>query len=356
MRHTCNLAGRLARLRTAILLFPAALSLSCGIDEDNALLSPNTAPSFVTLSTGPCSGVSYSRLVPVSTSAQLSTAITNARAGDMISLASGTYTGRWNLWASGSSSSRITICGPRTAVLTAGGISPSSITLAVRANNWTLQGFTIRTAFQPVFVIGAHGTIVRGLEIYNIGQEAIHLHTFSKHNLIDGNYIHDTGKYAPRYGEAIYIGSGSSKWCTNYNCNPDRTDSNKVTRNIIGPNVSAQMVDVKEGTTGNIISGNTFNGTGASGYQDAWINVYGNRAQVTSNTGTTARVHGTKVETVVSGWGKYNQFHGNKWNLAGGTGYGYRVGGGTPASTVDLGCDNSVLNAKSGFATVACKW
>jgi hypothetical protein len=293
-------------------------------------------------------------LVPVSTAAQLSAAILDARAGDLIELAPGTYSGRWTLSTSGSASSPIMLCGPRSAILDGGGTIPAPITLAVRASYWTIQGFTIRNAFQPMFLIGVHGVIVKGLEIYNIGQEAIHLHTFSTHNLIDSNYVHDTGKNAPQYGEGIYVGSASSKWCTNYNCQPDRTDSNRVTRNIIGPNIGAQMVDVKEGTTGTIVSGNTFDGVGASVNQDAWLNVYGNHSLVTGNTGTTAQLNGVKVETLVSGWGAYNVFHSNMWNLKGGSGYGFRIGGGTSASTVALGCDNSVLNADSGFATVPC--
>jgi len=303
---------------------------------------------------GDCSNYSYTRWVPVSTDSQLSSAVTDARPGDLIELAPGTYSGRWRLTANGSASAKIILCGPRTAILDGGGTSPAPITVTIQASNWTLQGFTIRNAFQPLFLIGVHGVLIKGLEIHNIGQEAIHLRTFSTHNLIEDNYIHDTGKTAPQYGEGVYVGSAHTKWCTFYNCTPDRTDSNTVTHNIIGPNIGAQMVDVKEGTTGTIVSGNTFNGAGGSVNQDAWVNVYGNQSQVLNNTGTTAQLHGVQVETLVTGWGAYNAFHGNTWNLGGAMGYGFRVGSGTPASTVDLGCDNTVVNAGSGFATVPC--
>ncbi len=312
-------------------------------------------PTPVPTPAGDCSDFPYTRLVPVSTASQLTAAITNARPGDLIQLAPGTYSGRWTLSTSGSAASRILLCGPRSAIFDGGGTSPAPITLAIRASNWTLQGFTIRNAFQPIFLIGAHGVIVKGLEIYNIGQEAIHLHTFSSHNLIDSNYVHDTGKAAPQYGEGIYVGSANTKWCTYYNCEPDKTDSNTISRNTIGPNIGAQMVDVKEGTTGTIVSGNIFNGSGGSTHQDAWINVYGNKSVVSGNSGTTAQLHAVKVEMLVSGWGAYNVFHNNTWDLSGGAGYGFRVGGGTPASTVDLGCDNNVLNADSGFATIPCE-
>jgi hypothetical protein len=310
-----------------------------------------TAPAPAPSPTGDCSDYNYSRLVPVSTASQLTSAITNARPGDLIELAAGTYTGYWSITTSGTSTSRIVLCGPRTANLGGTGTAPSPINLRVQASNWTLQGFTISNAFQPLFLIGAQNVTVKGLEIYNIGQEAIHLHTGAKNNLIEDNYIHDTGKTNPQYGEGVYVGSAQSHWVSG---TPDRTDNTTVRNNIIGPNIGAQMVDVKEGTTGTIVSGNTFNGLGSSVNQDAWVNVYGNQSQVLNNTGTTARVHGVKVETLVTGWGAYNVFHGNAWDLRGATGYGFRVGGGTPASTVDLGCDNSVTNADSGFATVPC--
>jgi len=355
MTYTHILASRLARLRAAAFTVITALTSAACADSSAPLATDEGVadqPAMSNIGTG-CSS-SYTRLVPVSTASQLTNATYYARPGDRIQLASGTYRGHWNLKTSGSAAARITLCGPRSAVLDGGGTSAAPITLAVRASNWTVQGFTIRNAFQGVFLIGAHGVIIKGLEISNMGQEAIHLHTFSTHNVIDSNYIHDTGKAGLRYGEGIYVGNASSKWCTYYNCQPDRTDYNQVTRNIIGPNIGAQMVDVKEGTTGTIISGNTFNGTGGSAYQDAWVNVYGNSSVMSGNRGTTARQHGIKVETLVSGWGKYNVFHSNSWNLTGAPGYGFRIGGGTPASTVDLGCDNTVTNADSGFATVPC--
>jgi hypothetical protein len=301
-----------------------------------------------------CSGLSYTRLVLVSTASQLSSAITNARPADLIQLMAGTYTGRWTLGTSGSSSAPIILCGSRGAILDGGGTTPAPITLTVRASYWTIQGFTIRNAFQGLFLIRAHGVTVKGLEIYDIGQEAIHLHTFSTHNLIDSNYVHDTGKNATLYGEGVYVGSASSKWCTDYDCQPDKTDSNQVTRNVIGPNIGAQMVDVKEGTTGTSVIGNTFNGLGGSVDQDAWINVYGNYSRVTGNSGSTAQLHGVKVKTLVTGWGIYNVFHGNSWNLGGAAGYGFLVGAGAPSATIELGCDNTVINAGSGFATVPC--
>lgn len=290
------------------------------------------------------------RTVNVATSAQLATALAGARPGDLIVMAPGTYTGRYSLTPSGTALQPITLYGPRTAILNGGGIAASPLTVTVRGSYWVLQGFTITNAYQPLFLIGAQHSTVRGLEIYNIGQEAIHIHTAAKNNLIDNNYIHDTGKTNPQFGEGVYVGSAQSHWVSGQ---PDHTDNNTVSNNVIGPNIGAQMVDVKEGTTGTIVSGNTFNGTGGSINQDAWINAYGNSVRVLNNTGTTARQHGVKVEMLVTGWGQSNVFHGNTWTLGGSaTGYGFRVGGGTTGTTV-VGCDNTVSGGL-GFSNVAC--
>jgi hypothetical protein len=317
-----------------------------------SVTAPAPAPPPAPTPGGDCSDYNYTRLVPVATASQLNTALTNAQPGDLIELAAGTYTGYRTITRSGTAANPIILCGPRSANIGGTGTAPSPINLNIQASYWTLSGFSMQSVFTPLWLNGAHHVTVTGLEVSNVGDQAIAIQKFSTYNLINSNYIHDTGKSAPEYGEGIYVGSANHRWANL--STPDKTDNNTISNNVIGPNIGAQMVDVKEGTTGTIVSGNTFNGSGGSVSQDAWVNVYGNQSQVLNNTGTTAQLHGVKVEMLVTGWGAYNAFHGNTWNLGGGAGYGFRVGGGTPASTVDLGCDNTVANADSGFATVPC--
>jgi hypothetical protein len=52
---------------------------------------------------------------------------------------------------------------------------------------------------------------------------------------------------------------------------PDRSDRNQALNNTIGPDVTAEHVDIKEGTQSGVVRGNTFNGDdchlgGADGY------------------------------------------------------------------------------------------
>src|SRR6476620_12144308 len=116
MQRIRKLIDRLAHLRRGLVIL-APLFVACSTDEHNELLSPPEDGSFATLSTGPCAGFAYSRLVSVSTAKQLSSAVANARAGDLIQLASATYTGRWSMTQHGTPSAPIILCGPRTAVL-----------------------------------------------------------------------------------------------------------------------------------------------------------------------------------------------------------------------------------------------
>jgi hypothetical protein len=70
----------------------------------------------------------------------------------------------------------------------------------------------------------------------------------------------------PGYGEGVYIGSAVSNWpCYGNTDGADRGHRVQVVGNHLGPNIAAELIDVKEGTTGGLISGNTFDG--ADGYR-----------------------------------------------------------------------------------------
>ncbi len=314
-----------------------------------------TVQTPISTGSGACGSYSHDRLVSVSTASQLNTAIANAQSGDLIELAAGTYTGRWTATASGTSTKPIVLCGPRTAVITPANLSTSGFALTLKADYWVLDGFTVTNTQQGIALVGGNRNTIRNLAIHQIGQEAIHLHGFSSHNLIEDNLIHDTGKVTAEWGEGVYVGSWSGHWCTWSNCDPDRSDYNVIRNNVIGPNIGSEMVDMKEGTTGTVLSGNTWNGRGQSAATlnlRSWVTAFGNDASITNNTGSVAVVHGYKIETVSPGWGNGNMFHGNVSDLGGGTGYGFWKGA-SPSRTV-VGCDNSVSNADSGFANVTC--
>lgn len=95
-------------------------------------------------------------------------------------------------------------------------------------------------------------------------------------------------------------------------------DNNLITHCVIGPGVTAEHVDIKEGTTGTIVEYCTLNGAGISGqnYADSFIDVKGNNAVIRYNTGyrnnNSYIVDAFQVHNVYTGWGQNNDFNNNK--------------------------------------------
>jgi hypothetical protein len=302
---------------------------------------------------GDCGSYPHDRLVTVSTASQLMSALTNARPGDLIELAAGTYTGHFQATASGTASQRIVLCGPQTAILDGGDYTSATFWLKY-ASYWTLKGFRVRRSLVGVLGWTAAYNVVDSLEIETTGYGGIVFHTHSKHNMFRGNYIHDTGKLTAEFGEGIYLGTSNGNWCTRTDCQPDRSDSNTVTGNVIGPNIQAQMVDVKDGTTGNALIGNRYDGAGQSLSvlnNDAWVNIYGNNVRDSANVGINGHLRdGYKVQSLISGWGQYNTFQYDTLDGGGSSGYGFSVG----PTTNKVMCSNIVTGFSGGLSNVAC--
>ena len=294
------------------------------------------------------------RIVSVSSATQLSTALQDARPGDLIELADGRYAGRFSSAAAGLRGQRITLCGTRNAILDAGSLSASGYALTIRGSYWVLDGFTVTNAQQGVRLEGSSWSTVRRLAIYNIGQEALNLRDFASHDTLEANLIHDTGRVTAEYGEGIYVGSYNGVWASLTGGQPDRSDSTVVRNNVIGPNVTAEAIDVKEGTTGGLIEGNTFDGRGmvmSQPWVDSWVELKGNGYTVRNNRGTASLRDGFQTFQQIPGWGNDNVFTANVADLQA-AGYGIRVSGVT--GTI-VRCDNTATNAGSGLSNVGCR-
>lgn len=292
----------------------------------------------------------YVRLVEVSTAAGLVAALRDSRPGDLIHLADGRYAGHFVADISGVPGNRIWLCGSRLAILDGGSLT-TGYGFHLRASYWTLAGFSVTKAYKGIVLDRASHNVLRSLAVRRIGQEGVHLRTFSTSNTIERSVIRDTGLVSPADGEGIYIGSAATNWCRYTNCLPDASDFNRVLDNRIGPNTTAEGVDIKEGTSGGIVSGNTFSGIGMTA-ADSWVDVKGNGYTISGNAGTDSPLDGFQTHVVVAGWGNDNVFLANTADVSG-SGYGFRIGRGTTDNRV--GCDNTVLNAGSGFANVPCR-
>lgn len=310
-----------------------------------------TAPVTTSLPAA-CSGIRYSRLVQVSSSAALSSALAGARAGDLILLADGTYRGEFRALVSGTAAQRISLCGGPSAIVDAGSQSVYDGVVLRGASNWTVAGFTITNALRAVMAERVTNDTIRGLTIHAIGQEGIHLRTFSSKNAVVANRIYDTGRGVAEYGEGIYIGTWNGAWCQYSSCQPDRSDSNLVAQNTLGPDVRAEHIEIKEGTTGGELRGNTFDGRGmvlSQSYVNSWVNVQGNAYLVRANKGVTTLRYGYKVERQLTGWGNRNTFTGNSATLSG-SGAAFSIPSGTTGNVVR--CDNQVTGAVLGIACI----
>ena len=285
----------------------------------------------------------------VSSAAELTSALADASPGDVIVMAAGTYSGSFVATASGSADEVITLCGPREAVLDAGDVKGDYVFHLDGAQYWHLIGFSVTNGQKGVMADGTVGSTIENLTVFHIGDEAIHLRKHSTDNRVVGNDISDTGLRRDKFGEGVYVGSADSNWCTITDCEPDRSDRNIVERNNIHGTTS-EAVDIKEGTTGGILRGNTFDGSSIVA-ADSWVDVKGNDWIIEGNTGTDSPLDGFQTHEIgKGGWGTRNVFRGNTANVNG-PGFGFSL---TPARDNRVACDNQVSAAGEGFSNVSC--
>ncbi len=338
-------------------------------------VSPSPSPS-----TSPTPSQPPGPIVDVSTSAQLSAALANAVAGQTIRLAAGDYRGAFLTQRSGTASQRITLTGPRSAVLindgpsgtapscpapTAGWDSGYGLWL-FNASYWNLNGFTVKESKKGIVLDNSRFVTVDGVHVHHVDEEAVHFRRSSADGIIRNSVIEHTGLVQAGYGEGVYIGSAGSNWgCHGNSSGADRSDRVQVLSNRIGPNVAAEHIDVKEGTFNGVIRGNTFDGRGLSGQNsaDSWVDVKGIGYVIEDNTGTFASPgtfangyethHPTTTPAFQNGCG--NVWRRNRSDLGGVGNYAIYVTS-TSKCSGNLNVvysTNTVTNARTGLTNIA---
>ncbi len=244
-------------------------------------------------------------VVDVSTAAQLRGALAAAQPGQTIRLAAGEYRGSFVTRRAGTAAAPVTLTGPAGAVLVndgpsgtapscpapGGGWDPGYGLWLYDAPYWNLTGFTVKDSKKGVVLDNSHHVTLDGLSVHHVDDEAVHFRRSSADGMIRNSTITHTGLVQPGYGEAVYIGSAGSNWgCHGNQGGVDRSDRVQVLNNRIGPNVAAEHIDVKEGTTGGVIRGNRFDGSGISGQNsaDSWVDAKGVGYLIENNTGVFA--------------------------------------------------------------------
>ncbi|MFD7531070.1 right-handed parallel beta-helix repeat-containing protein [Streptomyces sp. NPDC059849] len=249
--------------------------------------------------------------IDVSTAAQLKSALTAAAPGDTIRLADGTYTGNFKATAPGTASARITLTGSAKAILTAGGGYGLHLD---GASYWTVKGITVTGGQKGIMADTATGVVIDSVTVHDLDMEGVHFRRSSRNGVIKNSRIYDTGHDGRGMGEGVYVGTAGDL--------SDRSDGVQILQNTIGPGVGGENIDIKEGTTGARIIGNTFDGSGLTGanYDDSWVDVKGNDVLVEGNKGSRTTNNGYETHTQQSGWGCGTVFRDNTSDLTGAKG------------------------------------
>jgi hypothetical protein len=312
----------------------------------HASTSQRGTPSNPTVATGGCGSGQV-----VSSAGQLRDALAAARPGQTIVLAKGTYTGNFVASVSGTAAGPITLCGGQASVLDGGDIGHGYVFYLNKASWWQLEGFTVTDGQKGVVTDGSSHDLIYGLYVHNIGDEAIHLRSFSSDDSVSHCVIRDTGLKTQFFGEGIYVGSAHSNWCRYTGCQPDQSNDNTISFNDIA-NTTAENIDIKEGTTGGILMQNTLDGAGmVASAATAWVNVKGNDWTIDGNKGSSSIGDGFQVHQVYPGWGIGNLFKDNTATVDG-SGYGIYVQS-IQLETV-VACNNIAYGAAQGLANVPC--
>ncbi|MHC2997916.1 hypothetical protein OB08_00910 [Microbacterium sp. HJ5] len=291
-----------------------------------------------------------SSTVEVRSADELSSALADAEPGDVIEMAPGTYVGEFVATVSGTDDDPITLCGPADAVLDGGDWKGDYVFHLDGARYWHLKGFSVTNGQKGVMADGTVGSTIEGLTVFHIGDEAIHLRKHSTDNLIVGNDVSDTGLRREKFGEGIYIGTAESNWETITGGEPDNSDRNVIQDNHIHGTTS-EAIDIKEGTTGGIVRGNTFDGAAIVG-ADSWVDVKGNGWVIEDNRGVNSPLDGFQTHEIGNGgWGTGNVFRGNTADVNG-PGFGFSL---TPERDNVVACDNKVSEAGEGYSNVDCR-
>ncbi|WP_329104803.1 cellulose binding domain-containing protein [Micromonospora sp. NBC_01699] len=335
---------------------------------------PTTAPPTTpppTTSPPPSGGP----IVNVSTAAELRSALAAAQPGQTIRLAAGTYRGSFVAQRAGTASARITLTGPRTAVLINDGPSGSGPSCPAPTTGWdsgygvwlfdapywNLTGFTVAESKKGIMLDNSHHVTIDGVYVHHTEEEGVHFRRSSADGILRNSQVEYTGLVQPGYGEGVYLGSAQSNFACHGNSGGiDRSDRVQVLDNRIGPYVTAEHIDIKEGTEGGVVRGNTFDGRGITGQNsgDSWVDAKGNGYLFERNTGSFSSpgtfANGYETHNLLTGYGCGNIWRTNSSNLGGVGRWAINVTSTSkcPNNPNIVHTSNTVTNALNGLTNI----
>jgi parallel beta-helix repeat protein len=121
------------------------------------------------------------------------------------------------------------------------------------------SGFEVTSIQDGLFVESSTNVTVRDNHFHHTGQVCIAIKYDSSDILVENNICHDTGLNAGKWGEGIYVGTGSGGPLDNTN--------NVTVRDNTIHDVNDEAIELKPGTHDCIVEGNTiYNATTDSGW------------------------------------------------------------------------------------------
>ncbi|MGH9210082.1 MAG: right-handed parallel beta-helix repeat-containing protein [Acidimicrobiales bacterium] len=304
----------------------------------------------------------------VTTPEELQAAMGSAQPGQVIRLVDGEYQFDERLVAepSGTAEAPITLRGTRAAMIRSRNAS-GDYGLHITGDFWRIEGLTVAHATKGIVLDGSVGTVIDGVEVYDIGDEGVHFRSCSSDGVLRNSHVHDTGRNSPQYGEGVYVGSANSNW-SDYQCTDategveegDNTERVLVEDNVF-EDITAEGADLKEGTDSGTLRRNVFRRTGLSGQNsaDSAVDAKGNNWLIEDNVVTETDApwdddgemqpsefaDGFQTHEVYDGYGTGNTFDGNRVESAV---PGFAIGLYPQLDNI-VTCDNSGPDATEGL-------
>ena len=316
---------------------------------------------------GPPAPTAVAGEIVVDTVEEIRAAVASAAPGAVIRVLDGQYQFKPRLEApaDGTAAAPIILRGSRRAVLRTKN-SSGDYGLWITGDHWRVEGLTVAHASKGIVLDGSVGTVLDGVQVFDIGDEGVHFRSCSSDGVLQNSFVHQTGRNSPQYGEGAYVGSANSNW-GRFECTDDvegRQQGDNTERVLIQDNVfadtTAEGVDLKEGTDAGTVRRNTFRRVGSSGGNsaDSAIDVKGNNWLIEDNTvqdpladwdddgrlTPSEFTDGFQTHAVYDGYGTGNTF---RRNTVIGEIPGFGIGL-YPAGDNVVSCDNSAPDAALG--------
>jgi hypothetical protein len=260
--------------------------------------------------------------IPVDNAPALMAAMSGAVAGDTILVAPGTYAGDLALsgdpgnlpngtgyfWVGndGTASDPIVVIGsdPASPPRLEGAAITGGYVVHVTGDHVVLKNLVITRGDKGVIFDNASDGVLEDCEVFNVGSELVHVRDASDRVVLSRNRLYSSGNAGNgSIGEGFYIGTDQARWgaddvpqsgwgseaiAEGYGGYDWRVDSTQVLCNWLS-GISAELMDIKEGTRFTHVEGNMFVADsiglkpGAQSYDDSFIDLKGVRATIVGN-------------------------------------------------------------------------